>query len=78
MYSSYYGQILRRFIKTADSSLPATTETELSNQSNLDALSSNSELQENINPPLPPSSSKDSKQSWIRKALNLIQKSSQN
>ena len=74
-YNSYYGRLLRSFMATADSSLPATSKTKSSNHFIPVAQWLNSELGESKNPPSPPPSSKESKKSWIQKLLNMITRS---
>ena len=74
-YNSYYGRLLRSFMATADSSLPATSKTKSSNHFIPVAQWLNSELGESKNPPSPPPSSKESKKSWIQKVLNMITRS---
>ena len=75
MYNSYYGRLLRSLLVTADSSSPATTKTKSSNHFIPVQQWLNSELGEKTDNPLPPSSSNDSKKSWIQKVLNMITRS---
>ena len=75
MYNSSYGHLLRSLLATADSSSPATTKTKSSNHFIPVAQWLNSELGEEIDKPLPPSSSNVSNKSWIQKVLNMITRS---
>ena len=75
MYNSSYGRLLRSSLAIADSSSPATTKTKSSNHFIPVAQWLNSELGEKTVKPLPPSSSKESKKSWIQKVLNMITRS---
>ena len=75
MYNSSYGRLLRSSLAIADSSSPATTKTKSSNHFIPVAQWLNSELGEETVKPLPPSSSKESKKSWIQKVLNMITRS---
>ena len=74
-YNSSYGQILRRFITTVDSSSPVTTKTKLSNLSTLDVPVLSLESKEKRNNRLLQDSSNVSKKSWIQKVLNMITRS---
>ena len=69
------GRLLRSFMATADSSLPATSKTKSSNHFIPVAQWLNSELGESKNPPSPPPSSSESNKSWIQKVLNMITRS---
>ena len=74
-YNSSYGRLLRSLVVTAGSSSPVITKTELSNHFIPVAQWLNSELGEEIDKPLPPSSSNVSNKSWIQKVLNMITRS---
>ena len=71
-YNSSYGQILRRFITTVDSSSPVTTKTRSSNPSTVDAPVLIFPSLVNKNQPSLQSSSDASNKSWIQKVLNMI------
>ena len=78
MYSSSYGLILRHFITTADSSLPATIRIKSSNHSIQGVLWLSSVSKEKKKLSWQDYSLSVSKTSWIRKASSMIQKSLQN
>ena len=75
MYNSSYGQILRRFITTVDSSSPVTTKTRSSNPSTVDAPVLIFPSLVNKNQQSLQSSSDASNKSWIQKVLNMITRS---
>ena len=75
MYNSSYGRLLRSLLVTADSSSPVITKIKSLNPCTRDVPSSSLESKEKIDKPLPPSSSSDSKKSWMQKVLNMITRS---
>ena len=75
MFNSSYGRLLRNLLATADSSSPVTTKIKSLNPCTRDVPLSSLELKEKSDSPLPPSSSNDSKKSWIQKVLNMITRS---
>ena len=75
MYSSSYGQILRHFITTADSSSPATTKTKSSNHFTPDVPSLILPQPQRTDHESQHPSSNVSSKSWMQKVLNLITRS---
>jgi hypothetical protein len=78
MFNSYYGQILRHFKATADSSSLATTRTKLLNLFTPDVQSSTSQSKESKRHNSQEHSSNVSRRFWIKKKLSMIKKSLQN
>ena len=75
-YNSYVA-FTEEFVKNADSSSPATTKTKSSNPSTPGSVVEFSIKSKDL-PNLQPTSSKESKTSWIKRVLSMIQKSLSN
>ena len=74
MFNSFYGQILRRFITTADSSLPVITKTKSLNLFTPDVQSLILESKEKTNQNWQVVSFEDFNKSWIRKGFDTMKK----
>ena len=75
MYNSSYGRLLRNLVATADLSSPATSKTESSNHSTPGARVLIFPPIEKTDQDLRSNSSNASRESWLRKTLNLITRS---